>query len=83
MIFPVTLLEELAKAAVDAGRYRSADELAQALKAQLESADTLQILRDAWLRRELELADAEGGEHPAEEVFDEVRRKLREMKITA
>ncbi len=49
---------------------------------KLLDPETQEAVRNAQLIRQLEVADAEGGEHSMEEVFGEIRAELDDLKPT-
>ena len=71
-------LQALIDASVDADQFDSADELIKATHTKLEDPSTQEAVRNAWLKRQLERADAEGGELTIEEVFDPLEKRARD-----
>ncbi len=71
-------LQALINASVDADQHQTADKLIKATHTKLADPKTQEAVRNAWLLRQLELADTEGGGRPFEEVCDRLEQRARE-----
>jgi len=76
-------LQAFIDATNDADRYDNAQDILQAIRTKIEDPQTHEAVSNAWLKRQLELADAEGGEHTVREVFNELRDELNALKPSA
>lgn len=73
-------LQALIDASVETDLYETADELIKATRTQLTNPQTQEALRNAWLKRQLELSDADSGGRPYKEVFNEIRADVDALK---
>ena len=73
-------LEAFIDASVEADEFETSEELIRATHASLNDPQTQKAMHNVWLIRQLEKADAEGGELTIEEVFGEIRSELNAMK---
>ena len=70
-------LQALINVSFESNNYENADDLMKATHTQLENPETQKAVRDAWLKRQLERIEAEGGGKSFEEVCD--RLELRAL----
>jgi len=71
-------LQAFIDATDDADRYDNAEDILQAIRTKLEDPQTHEAVSNAWLKRQLELAETEGGGRPFEEVFDRLEKRARD-----
>jgi len=71
-------LQALIDASVDSDQYESANDLIRATHTHMQNPQTQEAVRNAWMMRQLERADAEGGEHTIEEVFGPLEQRARD-----
>jgi Arc/MetJ-type ribon-helix-helix transcriptional regulator len=71
-------MQALIAAEVARGTYASADEFLRAMTETFADATVREAIRSTWLRAAVKLADEEGGELTADELFGPAIERLRQ-----